>query len=436
MRPEIKAYLDMSRGSKKYHASTDEVIESLAAHYKSTLDANGIEIIVIWSQFAKNELITDNKGAKIIIWDTNYWTHFAYYCKNMSSLEQHIKYHTGLSEIECDAVWRDLFRIAFLRIGGHSLKNQLLLIKYYLSYGMRTYSLEDPEKLKVLVVHETLENIATAKMYAFLHEIAHITSMQHLEYYLSILKSLFSDQQYDNTCSLVVDLDDNMPLIEREALYSCLTHLREELYSNNYSRFLEIIADMRAFHSICSSFIQFSQEINPDEFLRFKTGIALQRSFNLRIRNLEACLLGFFSSEDIHAFQNNIARSQFGTEFVIRDRLSEVTEVIILGDAFRKEAGIDIYQKYRTKNTYSQETAKTIDNSLRHHLDNLYNRITQENFTFSSNACDVTDIIDYLLYYPSEVGDCFSVNQPITAFGWSGLPFDDVVIRPEDIEET
>ena len=134
MRPEIKAYLDISRGSKNYKLSVDDVVTSLSNYLSTTLDKHSIEVVVIWSTIAKNELVTCRNGVKTIIWDTNYWVHFASYYKNVESIEQHIQHNSPFVELQCDALWQDLFRIALFRVAPSSPKHQLQFAKYYLSY--------------------------------------------------------------------------------------------------------------------------------------------------------------------------------------------------------------------------------------------------------------------------------------------------------------
>lgn len=429
MRPEIKAYLDLSRGSKNYKLSTDEVAESLASNYRSTLNKYNIEVVVIWSKLAKNELISCNNGIYTIIWDTNYWLHFAYYCNNMQSLEQHIKHGSPYSELQCDALWRDLFRIAFFRVNKNSLKYQLQFTKYYLSYGMRSFPYRDSEKEEARHAYESMVNIANAKMYAFLHEMAHLTAKPCMEYYATILKNMFNSELQKSTYSSVTDTDAYLEQSERDMLHAHLDEMRDELNAGDLTNFQEIIADMRAIHSMCTTFILNASECAPEDFLQLKDGIILQRSFNLRIRNIEACLRELSNASDLSVFRRKLMNSQFGKYFVIRDKLSEVTELFILRDSFGRLMGsevLDFLDKYTSKPVYSRKTAEVIDQAIDDHLRKVYDRIQSENISFNATIGDVSDIMDYLLYYSNEDHDQLIVNQPKSSFGWTGLFFDGV----------
>lgn len=430
MRPEIKAYLDLSRGANSYQLSEDEVVMSLCSAYRSTLDQYNIEVVVISSDIAKNEMITCNNGIKTIIWDTNYWIYFTYYFLNLKSLNQHVIHHSPYIELECDALWRDLFRIAFLRTSRKTLKHQLQFIKYYLSYGMRSYPYEE-NKEKVLIAQEKLIGIATAKMYAFLHELAHITAEPNKEYYVRWLKHLFSEKLRNTLCESVVDIDAALNPTDREKFCSYLDRMRAELYAGDLTGFQEIIADMRAIHSVCTTLLHNTSDcFGLEDFVKLKEGIVVQRSFSLRIRNLEAYLRELVSATNLSTLQDNIMGSQFGREFIIRDRLSEVTEIFILRDSFRQiEAGNDIVNDYLSEPVYSSKTAQIVNESLAEHIGKLVNRITQEQLSPQIQTSNMSEIIDYLLFYPAEEDDKNAINKPVSTFGWSGLFFEAVSIE-------
>ena len=428
MRPEIKAYLDMTRGSGNYKESEDDVASSLANRFSKLLKEHRIEVVIICSVVAKNEMVTCSNGTKAIIWDTNYWMHFAYYYQNIDSLEQHVKFRSPYIQLQCDALWRDLFRIALLRVGQNEKKYRFLFVKHYLSYGMRNFPLEDENKGEAVRVYERMVNIANAKMYAFLHELAHVTAVPHMEYYTLILKRMFGDDMRDETYSRVLEGDNTWEPEQKERIRISLDEMRAELFEDNYTRFQEIIADMRAIHSMCSCCIVSFQHDASETFFQFKQGIVLERSFNLRIRNIEAVLREFSKTHDEDEINRNLSNSQFGREFLIRDRLMEVTEKYILCDCFAKRAGKDFLEKYITKDIYSHQTAVAINEVIGQHMNKIRDRILQEGPLLpSAELSDTLEILDYLLYYPAEENDHNVINRPISFFKLTGLVFDGVV---------
>ena len=184
----IKEYLTVTRGKNNFKESQDDVIDLLIDKFSLTLEKNKINVVVIWSTLAKNEIIINEDNSRTIIWDTNYWTHCAYYYCNLVLLDRHVKEKSELVDIQCDVLWRDLFKVIISRYDRYSTKAKMLLTKYYLSYGMRTYEMQLDKETSARNLVNQLKDVATAKVYVFLHEIAHITAISELDYYIDILK--------------------------------------------------------------------------------------------------------------------------------------------------------------------------------------------------------------------------------------------------------
>jgi len=341
-----------------------------------------------------------------------------------------IKDNSPYVQLQCDAIWRDLFRLAFLRVKKNSLKYQLLFAKYYLSYGMYAFSVQEGTK-----VIEQIINIANAKVYAFLHELAHITAEDNIEYYVSRLKDIFSDELIQHVYDCVTEEKNFMDPEDKLSLRKSIDEMRTELYAGDYTRFREIIADMRALHSMCSCFI-INWSDGPEFFLNFKAGIVLERSFKFRIRSLYAHLNELSRAWDISEYYENISNSQYMREFIIRDRISELTEQFILADCFGGTGGKEFLLSYFQKVVYSREAAEAIDESIRNHLEKINSRMREENtYSFLDNLSDVADIMDYLLYYPAESRDQSFINRPTSIFGWTGLIYDSFTLDEAEIEK-
>lgn len=426
MNSTVEAYLKLTRGTTNFRESSDDVVNSLICRMQRTLKKHKIEVVTIWSKYAKNEVISNRGDIKTIIWDTNYWVHCAYYYDNLTRLDSCVKDDSLLTDVQCDALWRDLFRIHLDRLNRCTVKEKFLLTKYYLSYGNRSYQFqEDDATMMAPKAYERLRTIASAKTYVFLHEIAHITAFEETDYYIHRLKDLFSDEMRENVYAQVTDIDSAFSPNEKRQLRTTLNEMETELYAEKYARFEEIISDMRALQSMCNSFMLFAPNDVPNGFLKFKSGIALARSFNLRIRTIEAALHEILLSKDPSTFRKNIFKSQFGTEFIIRDKFSEILDTFILVDCFGVLCNKAFVFKYANYSFVSSKTARIADLGIAYHLNNISNRIDHEMLCQLTKDCSAIDILDYLLYYPSEEQDNKIINNPLNYFGLSGLVFDD-----------
>lgn len=427
MNSTVEAYLKLTRGGTNFRESNDDVINSLIYRMQRTLKKHKIEVVTIWSKYAKNEVISSSNNVRTIIWDTNYWVRCACYYDNLIRLDSCVKDDSPLIDVQCDALWRDLFRIHLDRINRCTVKEKFLLTKYYLSYGNRSYQLQEDDKLlMVQKAYERLRTIANAKTYVFLHEVAHITALQETDYYIHRLKDLFTDQMRENVYAQVANIDPEFSPNERRQLRTTLDEMRAELYAGEYRRFEEIIADMRALESMCNAFMLFAPNDVPNGFLNFKNGIALARSFNLRIRTIEVTLREILFSKDPSSFRKKVFKSQFGTEFIVRDKFSEILDTFIFVDCFGTLCNKAFLFKYTSHSLVSNKTARTVDLGIAYHLDNIRSRIDHEvHFQLAQDCGSAVDILDYLLYYPSEEQDNKIINNPLNYFGLSGLVFDD-----------
>jgi len=421
----IKEYLTVTRGKSNFKESKDDVIELLIEKFGSILEKNGINVVVIWSTLAKNEIIINEDNSKTIIWDTNYWTHCAYYYGNLVLLDQHVKEKSELVDIQCDALWRDLFKLIISRSDRYSTKAKILLTKYYLSYGTRSYQLELDKETSAQNIVNQLKDVATAKVYVFLHEVAHITAISELDYYINILKSAFSDELKESTFYQICDADSSLSTKEKKYLGNILNNFITDINKGIYEPAEEIIADMRALQSMCNSFmLRFPKEI-PDGFLNYQGGIALARSFNLRIKFIDEAIHSFFDSSNPQRFEELLYDSDFGKKFVLRDRLSEVLQPLIIVSCFGKRCNKAFLLKYETQFQFSRDTIKAVDSAVAQHLEKIRIRIENESERLMKSEFElqIDDILDYLLYYPTEEHDNDVVNNPKKYYGCTGLLF-------------
>lgn len=419
----IKIYLSLTRGSGNFRESKDDVAESLAKHYSGLLEKNNIQVAVIWSTLCKNEIITAEDGTKILLWDTNYWMHFSYYYHHLQIIDEMLKeqQHPVFLVLQTEAAWRDLFRVAIPRVRKNSLKHQLLFSKYYLSYGIHSNSQFKFSTLSVI-------DIANAKWYAFMHELAHITAEPAMDLYKHILRSLFAKEERENIkrtmCSMLSEEEHEY----RDALSKLIDSVAEEISNENYAHCQEIIADMRAVHSICTTYISLYGANRPDVFARFRKGILCQRSFNLRIRSIEAHLTELCQYREGTDYAEQILNTQYFREFFLRDRLSDITEQHIIYGTFQKvgnQSGESFLKNYLKEKAYTPQTAGLIDDAIRKHLSGIDRRITDESdISFGSATHQSQEIIDYLLAYTSEKQDLCYFNEPVALFDWNGLIFD------------
>ncbi len=421
----IKEYLTVTRGRNNFKESQDDVIELLIEKFGSILEKNGINVVVIWSTLAKNEIIINEDKSKTIIWDTNYWTHCACYYSNLVLLDQHVKEKSELVDIQCDALWRDLFKVIISRSDDYSTKAKMLLTKYYLSYGTRSYQLELDKETSAQNIVNQLKDVATAKVYVFLHEIAHITAVGELDYYINILKSAFCDELKESTFYQVCDADSSLGTKEKKYLENILNNFITDINNGIYKPAEEIIADMRALQSMCNSFmLRFPKEI-PDGFLNYQGGIALARSFNLRIKFIDKVIHSFFDSSNPQSFEELLYDSDFGKKFVLRDRLSEVLQPLIIVSCFGKRCNKAFLLKYETQFQFSRDTIKAVDSAVAQHLEKIRIRIENESERFAKSEFElqIDDMLEYLLYYPTEEQDNDVVNNPTKYYGCTGLLF-------------
>ncbi len=421
----IKEYLTVTRGKNNFKESQDDVIDLLIDKFSSTLEKNKINVVVIWSTLAKNEIIINEDNSRTIIWDTNYWTHCAYYYCNLVLLDRHVKEKSELVDIQCDVLWRDLFKVIISRYDRYSTKAKMLLTKYYLSYGMRTYEMQLDKETSARNLVNQLKDVATAKVYVFLHEIAHITAISELDYYIDILKEAFNDELKESTFYQVCDVDSSLGPKEKKYLENILNNFIKDINNGIYEPAEEIIADMRALQSMCNSFmLSFPNDI-PDGFLNFQGGIALARSFNFRIKFIDEVIHGFFDGSNSQSFEKLLYDSDFGKKFVIRDRLSEVLQPLIIVSCFGKQCNKAFLLKYETQSQFSRDTIKAVDTAVAQHLEKIRIRIENESERLMKSEFDlqVDDILEYLLYYPAEEQDNGVINNPMKYYGCTGLLF-------------
>lgn len=421
----IKTYLTVTRGKNNFKDSHDDIVSLLINKLNSTLQKNKINVVVIWSTFAKNEIITNEDGTKTIIWDTNYWTHCAYYYNNLVILNQHIKNNSELIEVQCDALWRDLFKVIISRSNHFTSKTKMLLTKYYLSYGTRSYPFEADEKTATDNLYNQLTDVATAKVYVFLHEIAHITATNDNDYYIDVLKRIFSEELKESVFYQILDADSALGTQEKQYLKRMLDSLIADINSGVYESVEEIIADMRALQSMCNSFmLTFPDEV-PNGFLRYRDGIALARSFNLRIRFIEKVIHDLYHKKHTENIQKLLYESPFGKKFIIRDKLSEIIQPFIFIDSFGKRCDKTFLFKYDTQSKISNNTVTTVGYAIASHLEKI--RVLMENEIKMPCKDDfehsVDGVIDYLLFYSAEEEDNKIINSPTQYYGVTGLLF-------------
>ena len=419
MNAHVEAYLSITRGRANYKNSQDDIISLLIKKLNSTLQKNRINVVVIWSTHAKNEVITCNDNTKTIIWDTNYWTHCAYYYNNLMLLEQHVKNKTGLIEVQCDALWRDLLRVIIYKSDKYSDNAKLLLTKYYLSYGQRTYN----DFITEDMASNLLIDLATAKAYAFLHELAHITSSDEIEYYFNILKNAFCGGVKETVYSEILNSNHTLDYKQRESFKQSLDDLARDIRNGSYESAKEIIADMRALQSMCSSFMMSYPDEIPSGFTKFRDGIALARSFSLRVWFIEKAIDEILNCKDSDTAQESFYGKTHIHKYMIRDRLSEVLQTYIFKDCFGKNCTNSFLLKYSASSKFQSQTVTAVDNAIAEHLGKIEILAKRELKKMPNHEYPIDDILSFLLYYPTEEDDNNKINNPQKEFGFSGLLF-------------
>lgn len=287
MRNDIEQYLSVTRGKGSFRSSQDEIADALVKRFDSTLKKHRISVVVIWSTFAKNEIVEKIDGSKTIIWDTNYWYHCACYHANLFRLNESDMNNVALVEIQGDALWRDLFRVAIYRAGNYDYKDRIFLAKYYLLYGTHSYSFPDNESYISFTEKELIVDLAIAKTYAFLHELAHVTSKEHMDDYINILRYALSDKAKEQVLNFQLDSDKSLNPKIKEMTKKSIERISNDVSNNSFDSSEEIIADMRALVSMCTCFMRTNPDNIPYGFTDYKNGIALLRSFNFRIKLVE-----------------------------------------------------------------------------------------------------------------------------------------------------